>query len=180
MAKQYFIVYNGRQVGPMPATELLRYGLNPHSQIWCQGMPQWAEAYTVPEVMGVINSSQGSFDGGGTPPPAPDPIQIGGSGRQQSAGPQYNNAPYTHYSSSSSSEKSNVAFGLLAIFLGCFGIQYFYVGKTTGGIICILLSFFTCGLWNIVTFIQGILAICMSPADFERKYVYSNSTFPIL
>lgn len=177
MAKEYYIVYNGRQVGPMALNDLMNYGLNPHSQIWCQGMPQWAEAYTVPEVMGAINASRGGFsDPEATVPPAPEPIHF----NQQ----QYNhqNPPYNNYQQNPcpTSDKSNVAFGLLAIFLGGLGIQYFYIGKTSGGLICLLLSFVTCGLWTLITFIQGILAICMSQADFERKYVYSTSTFPLL
>lgn len=180
MAKEYFIIYNGRQVGPMPVRDLLQYGLNPHSQVWCQGMPQWAEAYTVPEVMGVINAAAGGYSDPGVsvPPPAPDPIHITEGGSNSTP---HNNYPHNNrYNYSGSPQKSNIAFGLLAIFLGFLGIQYFYVGKTTGGIICLLLSFVTCGIWNIITFIQGILVICMDQSEFERKFVYSNSTFPIL
>ena len=59
--------------------------------------------------------------------------------------------------------------------MGC----YFYVGKVAGGFICLLLSVITCGIWNIVTLIQGILMLTMSQADFEKKYVLNNSTFPL-
>ena len=69
--------------------------------------------------------------------------------------------------------------GLLAIFLGYLGIQYFVVGKTTAGILTILLSLVTCGGWSIITLIQGILMLCMSDAEFNRKYVQTTSTFPI-
>ena len=69
--------------------------------------------------------------------------------------------------------------GLLAIFLGSLGIQYFVVGKTTAGILTILLSLVTCGGWSIITLIQGILMLCMSDAEFNRKYVQTTSTFPI-
>lgn len=75
--------------------------------------------------------------------------------------------------------KSRGVAGLLAIFLGFLGIQYFYMGKTTGGIIAILLSLVTCEALSILWLIQGILLIAMSEADFERKFIYSNSSFPL-
>ena len=43
----------------------------------------------------------------------------------------------------------------------------------------ILLSLVTCGGWSIITLIQGILMLCMSDAEFNRKYVQTTSTFPI-
>lgn len=72
-----------------------------------------------------------------------------------------------------------VLCGLLAIFLGYLGIQYFVIGKTAAGIYTILLSLITCGGWSIVTLIQGILMLCMSDAEFSRKYVQTTSSFPI-
>lgn len=75
--------------------------------------------------------------------------------------------------------KSRGIAALLAIFLGGLGIQYFYLGKTTAGILSILLSLITCGLWEIVTLIQGILMLCMTNADFNQKYVENPSNFPV-
>lgn len=68
---------------------------------------------------------------------------------------------------------------MLAIFIGSLGIQYFYLGKNTAGVLAIVLSFVTCGIFEIIWIIQGILMLTMSQDDFERKYVYSPSTFPI-
>ena len=69
--------------------------------------------------------------------------------------------------------------GVLAILVGTLGVQYFVLGKTSGGIYTILLSFFSCGLWSIITFIQGILMLCMTDAEFERKYIQTPASFPI-
>lgn len=69
--------------------------------------------------------------------------------------------------------------GIFALLLGGLGIQYFYLGKTTAGLLTILLSFITCGLWELLTFIQGIIILTMDEADFERKFVYSTSTLPL-
>ncbi|MDE6297713.1 MAG: GYF domain-containing protein [Muribaculaceae bacterium] len=69
--------------------------------------------------------------------------------------------------------------GIFAIILGGLGIQYFIIGKTAAGLLTILLTIVTCGLWEILTFIQGILMLTMSDADFKRKYVDSTSTLPL-
>ena len=68
---------------------------------------------------------------------------------------------------------------LLAIFLGYLGVQYFYLGKTQGGILTIVLSLVTCGVWELITLIQGILMLCMTNEEFRRKYVTTTSTFPL-
>ena len=77
------------------------------------------------------------------------------------------------------SGKSRGVAGLLAILLTGFGVHYFYLGKVVGGFLCILLSLITCGIWNIVVLIQGILMMTMSQEEFERKYVNTSSTFPL-
>ncbi len=75
--------------------------------------------------------------------------------------------------------KSRGVAALLAILLGGLGIQYFYMGKTTAGIISIVLSIVTCGLWNVVMLVQGILMFCMTNQQFRQKYVLSTSTLPL-
>lgn len=75
--------------------------------------------------------------------------------------------------------KSRGVAALLAIFLGGLGIQYFYVGKVTAGILTILLTFVTCGIWEIITLIQGIMMFCMSNDEFQSKFIDSPSKFPI-
>lgn len=78
-----------------------------------------------------------------------------------------------------SNDSKRILCGVLAIFLGYLGIQYFIIGKTSAGIYTILLSLVTCGAWEIVTLIQGILMLCMSDAEFDRKYVNTPSSFPL-
>ncbi len=69
--------------------------------------------------------------------------------------------------------------GIMAIIFGGLGVQYFVMGKTAGGFLTILLSFVTCRLWEVVTLIQGILMLCMTDADFKRKYIDSSSVMPL-
>ena len=77
------------------------------------------------------------------------------------------------------SGKSRGVAALLAFLLGGFGAHYFYVGKTGGGFLCILLCLVTCGVWGIILLIQCIMFITMTHEEFERKFVNSSSSFPI-
>lgn len=77
------------------------------------------------------------------------------------------------------SDKDKVVCGVLAILLGSFGAQYFYLNKIGGAFICIGLTLITCGGWSLISFIQGIVMLTMTQPQFEQKYVFSTSTFPI-
>ncbi len=77
------------------------------------------------------------------------------------------------------SGKSRGLAGLFAILLGWLGVHYFYVNKPTGGLLCILLTFITCGLWNFISLIQGIIILTMRQSEFEQKYINSYSSFPL-
>lgn len=147
---EWYIVYNGQQVGPMSKEQLVNYGLNPQSKVWREGMAEWVDAYTVPELMGIM--------------PA------GASVAQSSSSTK---PVYT------GSGKSNIVAGIFAIVLGSLGLQYFYCGKIGGGIVFLLLYWCTCGIWGILSLVQGIMMLTMSQEDFDRKYVYSNSFMPL-
>ena len=64
--------------------------------------------------------------------------------------------------------KSKVAAGLLAIFLGGIGVHKFYLGKPGWGILYFLFS------WTfipaILGFFEGIIYLTMSEESFEAKY----------
>ena len=51
-------MYNGQQMGPMPAEQLRNYGLNPQSMVWGEGMPNWVAASTVPELAAMMSGPQ--------------------------------------------------------------------------------------------------------------------------
>ena len=69
--------------------------------------------------------------------------------------------------------------GIMAILFGAFGVQYFVLGKVGGGFITILLSIVTCGLWEIVMLIQGVMMLTMSNAEVEAKYINPDKTLPL-
>lgn len=77
------------------------------------------------------------------------------------------------------SGKSRGVAGLLALLVGTLGIHYFYLGKVGAGLLCILLSCITCGIFGVIPFIQGIIMLTMKQDAFEQTYVYTNSFFPL-
>lgn len=66
--------------------------------------------------------------------------------------------------------KTKIVAGLLGLFLGGFGVHHFYLGSTTAGIICIAATWLTCGAGGILPFIEAIMLLIMSDADFDKKY----------
>jgi TM2 domain-containing membrane protein YozV len=73
--------------------------------------------------------------------------------------------------------KDKLTAGLLAIFLGGFGIHKFYLGgakQRTAGIIQLVLSLFTCGVATIIPFIEGILYLTKDDQQFQAEYVYGG------
>ena len=71
-------------------------------------------------------------------------------------------------SHSRTSSKSRTTAALLAFFLGCFGGQHFYLGRTVLGVLCIL--FFWTWIPTIIGVVECIIFLCMSDIDFDRKY----------
>lgn len=149
--KKWYVIYNGQQIGPMSENELLAYNLTPQTQVWQEGMPQWQPLYAFPELMAKIN--------------------------QQSNIPPTPGIPPVYKTSTTGKDK--IAAGLLALFLGGLGIHYFYCGKSTAGLLTILLSIVTCGIWQFVMFILGIMILVMPQEEFENKYVLTDKNFPL-
>ena len=69
--------------------------------------------------------------------------------------------------------------GIMAIIFGGLGVQYYILGKIGGGLVTLLLTMVTCGVWSILTLVQGILMLTMSDEEFYRKYVASQSFMPL-
>lgn len=99
------------------------------------------------------------------------------------AGRAYQQPPVQpHYDAPYVSSKDHVAAGLLAIFLGGFGIHKFYLGCSTQGFIMLAISIlggiFSFGLatgviW-LIAIIEGIIYLTKNQTEFERTYVYGK------
>lgn len=184
----WYIIHNNKQVGPLAKNQLPEYGLNPQSIVWHEGMADWLPAAEVPELDDMLsfytrgNQSVPPRYNQPNQPPYGQPYgqQPYGQPYEQPYGQQPYGQPYNQpYNPGYNGGKSKVAAGLLAILLGTLGIQYFYLGKVGAGFITILLSIVTCGAWEIITLIQGILMLCMTDEEFNYKYVYTDKTFPL-
>lgn len=173
----WYVYQNNAQTGPVAEEQLPSMGITPATLVWREGMEQWLAAGQVPELAFLFEApSCGASAGGPTPPPASG-AQPGFGGAQCQTPPYGAYPPAGAYIPTSGKDKTTA--GVLAILLGWIGAQYFYIGKTGGAFICILLSLVTCGVWNFLTFAQGIVMLTMSQEQFDQKYVYTNSTFPL-
>ena len=109
----------------------------------------------------------------------------GGQGKQgfaQSAGSAASYSPVQPHYAAPTSSRDHVAAGLLAIFLGCFGVHKFYLGYNTQGFIMLAVSLvgglFSFGLvtgviW-VIALIEGVIYLTKSQSDFERIYVQGS------
>ena len=64
--------------------------------------------------------------------------------------------------------KSKIVAGLLAIFLGSFGLHKFYLGKTAQGVVMLL--FCWTYIPSIISFIEGIIILASKDENFQLKY----------
>ena len=67
-------------------------------------------------------------------------------------------------------ESKRIMAGILALLLGSLGIHKFILGYTTAGIIHIVASIVTCGMFGIVSFIEGIIYLTKSDEEFIQTY----------
>lgn len=147
----WYYARDGQQFGPHTEEELKRFlaegMLASHELIWKTGMPSWAPAHSVfaPPV-----------PAGGPPPPPPAP----GLPQQLAhpypppyaqppyAQPQHGQAPYVQPFAGQAETKERVAYILLGVFLGCFGVHNFYAGYVGKGVAQLLITL--CLFWLFV------------------------------
>ncbi len=70
--------------------------------------------------------------------------------------------------------KNKLTAGLLAIFLGAYGAQHFYLGNKDKGIKYLLISLLTCGVGaviiSVISLIEGIKILSMSDDEFNNTF----------
>lgn len=150
----FYIFINNQAVGPMTEQQMMAYDVNPNTQVCREGDTAWQPLFNFPELMQLYNQKMAT--------------QAPGCGQQQYG---YQQQPVA--------DSKRVICGIMALLFGTLGVQYFIMGKVGGGFLTILLSIVTCGCWGILTFIQGIMMLCMTDQEFERKYINSTSTLPL-
>lgn len=70
--------------------------------------------------------------------------------------------------------KSKLTAGLLALFLGGFGVHKFYLGKNFLGVIYLIFCWTTIPAW--IALIEGVLFLVQDGQAFDKKY---NSSMDI-
>lgn len=74
---------------------------------------------------------------------------------------------------------NKIAYGLIAIFLGCLGIHRFYAGKWLSGVLYILLDMTFIGIFftSLLGFIEGIIALTRKDDGYGNIPVYDDKYF---
>lgn len=67
-------------------------------------------------------------------------------------------------------ESKRIVCGVLGIVLGGLGIHRFILGDVAGGILRIALTVITCGVGGVIGFIEGIVYLTKSDAEFVQTY----------
>ena len=67
-------------------------------------------------------------------------------------------------------ESKRLLAGVLAFLFGEFGVHKFILGYNRTGLIYLTLTLLTCGMWKIVTLIDGIVYLTKSDAEFIQTY----------
>ncbi len=77
---QYYIVYNGQQVGPFTKEQLRAYNINAQTPVWYDGLPDWTPAVQIPDLIDILTPTPPPFASAPQPTPqytapAQDPQQ---------------------------------------------------------------------------------------------------------
>ena len=100
----------------------------------------------------------------------------------QQFGNQASNAIDSVFNNGPSGKSRGIA-GLLALFLGCVGLHYFYLNKTNAGVVFLIASLLSCGVLAVVTqivsIIQAVLFFTSTQEEFELKWVNTPNNFPL-
>lgn len=146
---KYFLTIDGQTVGPLSIEQLMCYSLTDNTPVSRDGGP-WQPLYTYPELKQALYNRN---------------MEQCAANPGSASSPEVNN--------------KKILCGIMALLLGTLGIQYFILGKVGAGFLTILLTIVTCGAWSLIVFIQGIMMLCMSDCEFERKYMDPTKTFPV-
>ena len=67
-------------------------------------------------------------------------------------------------------DNKKVLAGIMGILFGSLGIHKFILGYTNEGIIQLVVSIITCGLFGLVGFIEGIIYLTKTDEEFYQTY----------
>ena len=92
---KYYIIQNGQQMGPYTIEQLRIYHVTPETDVWTEGMANWAKAKDIPALAPLFAGVAGGAMPGAT---VVQPQGAANSGQyQQTAGNQYQQASNNLY-----------------------------------------------------------------------------------
>ncbi len=71
-------------------------------------------------------------------------------------------------------QNKRVVAGILAIFLGVYGVHRFYLGDTKGGILRIVCC---CSAFGIISIIEGIIYLTKTDEQFYQEYIVNKKAW---
>lgn len=100
-----------------------------------------------------------------------DCLSSGRTNNQSNAGVIVNNVQQQPYYAPVTARRlrDKVTAGVLALLLGSFGAHHFYLGNTGLGILYLI--FCWTGIPTIAGIIEGIIYLCQSDEDWQRKFM---------
>ena len=163
---EYYIAAGQQRLGPFTIEQLATHGLQANTLVWCEGMPQWAPASTVPELFPLFSAPLAS-----------------GSPQQQSIA--YAQPGSTFVPPFVPGNSNRVAAGVCGILVGAFGVHKFIAGLNTGAVImlCVSLGGFVFGAsccfmivlgpvtMSIIGLTEGIMYLSCTDEEFYVRYV---------
>jgi TM2 domain-containing membrane protein YozV len=146
---------DGQQYGPASAEQIRRWiaegRVNAQTHLQLEGTPDWRPLTAFPDF---------APPAGAVPPPL-------------AAGLPPTISPVASTLSARASNK--IPAGVCGIILGGLGVHKFILGYTGAGLIMLLVSVLSCGIFygimHIIGLIEGIIYLCKSDEEFARTYV---------
>jgi TM2 domain-containing membrane protein YozV len=148
-----FIGADGQQYGPVNIEQIRQWlaenRLRADTPVRSEGSLEWKPLSSFPELAAELRS---------TPPTIAPPGSL----------PPSTSAPNPRAS-------NKIPAGVCGIILGAFGVHKFVLGYTGAGIVMLLVSVLSCGIFypimHIIGLVEGVLYLAKSDDEFVRTYV---------
>ena len=147
---------DGQQYGPVNLDQLRRWlaenRLRADTLVQAEGALDWKPLSSFPELAAELKS---------TPPTMAPPSSLPPS-----------------VSTSNPRASNKIPAGICGILLGAFGVHKFVLGYTGAGLIMLLISVLSCGIFyplmHIIGIVEGVLYLAKPDDEFVRTYVDSR------
>ncbi len=191
MAQDWYYTVNGEQVGPVTPADLKKAvtdgTIQPSDMVWKEGMAEWVEAQTI---KGLFASNGSKAEPSKSAKAAPQEEEAE-EDRPKKAIRKANQDDDDYDDRDDDDDRpkkskkgrgmsgfnaeevrsTKMTAGLLGLFGGGLGLHKFYLGKTTPGILNLLLC---CVGLGVIGTIEGVIYLTKSEEDFYKDYIIGD------